>query len=56
MRWSPNPILSNGELVVVATDYLERLGELAVLECDEEIRGRYVPEYVPIRQLNRMDT
>jgi hypothetical protein len=50
VRWSPNPIISGGELVAVVTDYLERLGELAILECDAEMRGRYVPEYVPIRQ------
>lgn len=50
VRWSPNPIFSGGELVAVVTDYLERLGELAVLECDAEMRGRYVPEYVPLRQ------
>lgn len=50
VRWSPSPIFSGGELVAVTTDYLERLGELAVLECDDEIRGRYVPEYIPIRQ------
>jgi hypothetical protein len=50
VRWSPNPIFSGGELVAVATDYLERLGELAVLECDAELRGRYVPDYVPLRQ------
>ena len=49
-RWSPNPIFSGGELLAVVTDYLERLGELAVLECDTEIRERYVPEYVPLRQ------
>ncbi len=50
MRWSPNPIFSGGELFAVVTDYLERLGELAILEGDLEIRGRYVPDYVPIRQ------
>src|SRR5262249_39743476 len=50
VRWSPNPIFSGGELIAVVTDYLERLGELAVLECDAEMRGRYVPEYVPLRQ------
>jgi hypothetical protein len=50
VRWSPSPIFSGGELFAVVTDYLERLGELAVLECDEELRGRYVPEYVPTRQ------
>jgi hypothetical protein len=50
VRWSPNPIFSGGELLAVVTDYLERLGELAILECDTEIRGRYVPEYVPLRQ------
>jgi hypothetical protein len=50
VRWSPTPIFSGGELIAVVTDYLERLGELAVLECDVEIRGRYVPEYVPLRQ------
>src|SRR5262249_39071144 len=49
VRWSPNPIFSGGELLAVVTDYLERLGELAVLECDAELRGRDVPEYVPIR-------
>lgn len=50
VRWSPNPIFSGGELLAVVTDYLERLGELAVLECDAETRGRYVPDYVPLRQ------
>lgn len=50
VRWSPNPIFSGGELIAVVTDYLERLGELAVLECDAELRGRYVPDYVPLRQ------
>jgi hypothetical protein len=50
VRWSPNPIFSGGELVAVVTDYLERLGELAVLECDAEMRERYVPDYVPLRQ------
>jgi hypothetical protein len=50
VRWSPNPIFSGGELVAVVTDFLERLGELTILECDAEIRGRYVPEYVPLRQ------
>jgi hypothetical protein len=49
VRWSPSPIFSGGELLAVVTDYLERLGELAILECDREIRMRYVPEYVPKR-------
>ncbi len=47
VRWSPHPITSGGELLAVATDYLERLGQLAILECDPEIRMRYVPEYLP---------
>jgi len=50
VRWSPNPIFSGGELIAVVTDYVERLGELAVLECDAEMRERYVPGYVPLRQ------
>jgi hypothetical protein len=50
VRSSPNPIISGGELLAAVTDYLERLGELAILERDAEMRGRYVPEYVPIRQ------
>jgi hypothetical protein len=50
VRWSPNPIFSGGELMAVITDYLERLGQLAILECDSEVRSRYVPEYVPVRQ------
>jgi hypothetical protein len=50
VRWSPTPIFSGGELMAVVTDYMERLGELAVLECDAELRGRYVPDYVPVRQ------
>jgi hypothetical protein len=50
VRWSPNPIFSGGELFALVTDYLERLGELATLECCSEIRLRYVPEYVPTRQ------
>jgi hypothetical protein len=37
-------------LIALVTDYLERLGELAVLECDAEMRERYVPEYVPLRR------
>lgn len=49
-RWSPNPIFSGGELFALVTDFLERLGELSIVECDSEIRGRYAPEYVPIRQ------
>lgn len=49
VRWSPDPIFSGGELLAVVTDYLERLGELAILEGDPEMRMRYVPEYVPKR-------
>jgi hypothetical protein len=37
-------------LVAVVTDYLDRLGELAVLEGDAELRGRYVPDYMPLRR------
>jgi hypothetical protein len=43
-RWSPNPIFSGGELFALVTDFLERLGELAIVECDSEIRRRYVPD------------
>jgi hypothetical protein len=50
LRWSPSPIISGGELFALLTDYLERLGELAILECDLGIRERYVPAHVPIRQ------
>jgi hypothetical protein len=50
VRWSPNPIWSGGELFAVVTDYLERLGELAMLECDPELRESYAPDYVGIRQ------
>jgi hypothetical protein len=50
IRWSPSPMFSGGELLALVTDYLDRLGELAVLECDSEMRGRYVPDYVPTRQ------
>ena len=49
VRWSPNPIFSGGELFAGVTDYVERLGELAVLECDADMRGRYAPSYVPKR-------
>ena len=49
VRWSPAPIVSGGELLAVITDYLECIGELAMLECDSEIRSRYVPEYLPKR-------
>jgi hypothetical protein len=55
IRWSPDPVFSGGELLVLVTDYVRRLGELAVLECDPEIRSRYVPEYVPKRQLAEPD-
>jgi hypothetical protein len=49
VRWSPNPVFSGGELLALVTDFLQRLGELAILECDSETRSRYVPEYVPRR-------
>jgi hypothetical protein len=44
VRWSPNPSFSGGELFALITDFLERLGQLATLERDPEIRERYVPD------------
>lgn len=38
-RWSPNCVVSGGELFCVATDYLQRLGELASYKC--ELYKRY---------------
>jgi hypothetical protein len=46
-RWSPNVLVPGGELFSVVTDYLERLAELAMFECDVELLMRYAPEYVP---------
>jgi hypothetical protein len=53
-RWSPDALFSGGELLAVVTDYLGRLAELAVLECDSELRNRYVPDYVPVRAKRTM--
>jgi hypothetical protein len=48
-RWSPNAVVPGGELFAVVTDYLERLAELAMFEC--ELYERYAPDYVPRRRL-----
>jgi hypothetical protein len=48
-RWTPNAITPGGELFSVVTDYLERLAELAMFEC--ELYERYAPGYVPRRRL-----
>jgi hypothetical protein len=40
-RWSPDAVVSGGELLAVVTDYLERLGELAAFE--NELHERYAP-------------
>jgi hypothetical protein len=48
-RWSPNAVVPGGELFSVVTDYLERLAELAMFEC--ELYQRYAPDYVPRRRL-----
>jgi hypothetical protein len=46
MRWSPNVVFPGGELLAVVTDYLERLGELAMFENDTDLRERYAPRSV----------
>jgi hypothetical protein len=48
-RWSPNAVVPGGELFSVVTDFLERLAELAMFEC--ELSKRYAPDYVPRRRL-----
>jgi hypothetical protein len=48
-RWSPNAVVPGGELFAVVTDYLERLAELAMFEC--ELYERYAPDYVSRRRL-----
>jgi hypothetical protein len=48
-RWSPNAVVPGGELFAVVTDYLERLAELAMFEC--ELCERYAPDYVSRRRL-----
>jgi hypothetical protein len=49
-RWSPNAVVPGGELFAVVTDYMERLAELAMFEC--ELYERYGPPgYVPRHRL-----
>jgi hypothetical protein len=47
-RAAPDPFISRGELFSLVSYYFHTLYRLAMLECDDELRRRYCPDYVPV--------